>query len=375
MKAFFTSLKAFIGKCDLLLLAIAMSISAIGLTAIYSATSTMSKISQPKLMIVQTGAMILGILAFFIISLVDLDRFGDLWPVAFVLNLILLLSLRFLGESGDTGNRSWIRFAGIGIQPAEIGKIIFIFTFARHIYTLRDNLNTPRALIQLILHAMTTAGFVYIFSGDLGMCLVYLMIFIIMLFASGLSMKYFLPLCGLGAASLYPLWHYVLADYHKLRIIVLFDPEASPKIAYNGIQSMIAVGGGEMFGYGYMNGPQTQYNILPSKHTDFIFSSICEEWGFVGGMVVIILLTILVWRILYDASQAYDRFSYLVCIGIGGMLMSQILINVGMCLGIMPVIGITLPFVSYGGTSMATTFMALGLVNGLKMRERPGRLR
>lgn len=372
MKAFLLSVKAHFKKCDLALLSLAVLISAIGLIAIYSATYSYSR---PKFLLVQAAAIFLGIIAFFVVSLIDLDRFGDLWPAAYVFNLLFLFSLYFLGESGDTGNRSWIRFAGIGIQPAEIGKIIFIFTFARHIYALRDRLDNVTSLLQLLFHAISTAGFVYIFSNDLGMCVVYLMVFVIMLFASGVSMKFFIPVCAAGCACLVPLWMFVLKDYHKLRILVLFDPEVSPRIAYNGIQSMVAAGGGQMFGYGYLKGPQTQYSVLPSKHTDFIFSSWCEEWGFVGGIIVIALLTLLVWRIFYDASQADDRFSYLVCIGIGGMLMSQILINIGMCLGIMPVIGITLPFVSYGGTSVCTTFAALGVVCGLKMRKRPGRLR
>jgi rod shape determining protein RodA len=195
-----------------------------------------------------------------------------------------------------------------------------------------------------------------------------------MLFASGLPMKLFTSLCLLGGASLVPLWRWFLKDYHKLRILVLFDPEVSARIAYNGIQSMIAVGGGGLFGYGFLKGPQTQYSVLPAKHTDFIFASIAEEEGFIGAMLVIALLSVLVWRVFWSASQVHDRFSFMMCVGIGGMLMSQILINVGMCLGVMPVIGITLPLISYGGTSVVTTFAALGLVCGVKMRQRPERL-
>ena len=373
MKALFKATAAYIKKCDLMLLAIAVTASLMGLVAVYSATLSMG---SDKYMIVQAAAIALGCIGFFIITLFDLDRFGDLWIWAYLFNLVFLFSLRFLGTGGETtGNNSWIRFGPIGIQPAEIGKLIFIFTFARHIYVLRDRINRPSSVLQLIFHALSTAGFVYIFSDDLGMCIIYLMIFIIMFFASCISMKWFLSLCAGGLASLAPLWMFVLKPYHKYRILVLFDPDINPDIAYHGIQSMIAVGGGKLFGYGYLQGPQTQYATLPEKHNDFIFSTICEEWGFIGGVAVILVLCLLVWRIYHDAFEAYDRFSYLVCIGIGGMFMSQILINIGMCLGIMPVIGITLPFFSYGGTSVVTCFGALGIVCGLKMRERPERLR
>lgn len=373
MKSLFSAVGTYFKRCDLVLLSIAVVTSLMGLAAVYSATLSFDR---SKFVIVQSAAILIGIAAFFIVGLIDLDRVGDLWPAAYILNLLLLLSLKFFGIGGETtGNNSWINLGVISVQPAEIGKIIFIFTFARHIYVLRDRLDYFSSVLQLIIHALSTAGFVYIFSDDLGMCIAYLMIFVIMLFASGISMKIFLPMCAAGAASLVPLWMFFLKSYHKLRIIVLFNPEASPKIAYNGIQSMIAAGGGKLFGYGFLKGPQTQYGILPSKHTDFIFSSICEEWGFIGGIVIIAMLTFLVWRMFYDASETYDRFSYLMCIGIGGMFMIQILINIGMSLGIMPVIGLTLPLVSYGGTSVATMYVALGIVSGFKMRKRPDRLR
>ena len=372
MKNLLRSAKEYLKKCDLLLLGMAVVISCVGMVAIYSATYSYHR---PKFLIVQGAAILIGVCAYFVVSLIDLDRFGDLWPAALVLNLLLLFSLKFLGEGGEsTGNNSWIRFGPIGIQPAEIGKIIFVFTFARHIHALRDKLDSPTALLQLLAHALITAGFVYLFSDDLGMCVIYMMITVVMLFASGLPMKFFLPLCALGGGALVPMWRWFLKDYHKLRILVLFDPDVSPRIAYNGIQSMVAVGGGGLFGYGFLKGPQTQYSVLPAKHTDFIFASISEEWGFIGSVAVLVMLASLVWRLFYNASQVHDRFSYLICVGIGGMLMSQIMINVGMCLGVMPVIGITLPFISYGGTSVVATFAALGLVCGVRMRQRPERL-
>ena len=372
MKSLFRALWDYIKKCDLGLLFIACLLSLIGLAAIFSATRTED---TNKFMYVQTLAMGIGMVAYFIVAAIDLEKFGDLWMVAYVLNLLLQLSLLVFGEAGSTGNRSWIRFGGIGIQPAEIGKLIYIFTLSRHMYVLKDKLNSLTALLQLGIHTMILVAVIYVISADLGMCLAYLGIFLFMLFASGLSMKIFLPLCAAGFASLVPIWKFFLKGYQKTRILVLFDPSIDPDVALNGLRSMMTIGGGQLTGQGYLNGLMNQHDRLPSKHTDFIFSTICEEWGFIGAMVVLLILTFLVWNIFIDAGKADNRFGYLMCIGIGSMFMVQILINVGMCLGIMPVIGLTLPFISYGGTSVMTMYAALGMVCGLQMRKRPDRLK
>ncbi|MBR4875876.1 MAG: FtsW/RodA/SpoVE family cell cycle protein [Clostridia bacterium] len=379
MKSLFDALWDYIKKCDLGLLFIALLLSGIGLVAIHSASLAMS--GGSRFIMIQGLAIAIGIFAYFFVSAVDLEKFGDFWLWAYVFNLLFQLSLIVLGTEGDTGNRSWIRLEDLGIpiplgiQPAEIGKLIYIFTFSRHIYILKDKLDSLIALGQLTAHTMVLVGVIYIISGDLGMCLAYLGIFVFMLFASGLSMKIFLPLCAAGAAALVPIWMFFLKGYQKVRILVLFDPSVNPDIAFNGLRSMMTVGAGQLRGQGYLNGLMTQHNKLPSKHTDFIFSTICEEWGFIGAMVVLLILTFLVWKIFFDAGKADNRFGYLMCIGIGTMFMVQILINVGMCLGIMPVIGLTLPFISYGGTSVMTMYAALGMVCGLQMRKRPDRLK
>ncbi|MBQ2691867.1 MAG: rod shape-determining protein RodA [Clostridia bacterium] len=378
IKSLLTSFGQYLKKCDLGLLAIAIACSVISLVAIRSATLSFG---TNQFMIIQLLAVVLGIVAFFVVSAIDLDKFGDLWIYAYIFNILFQLSLYFLGSEGNTGNRSWIRLEDLGIpiplgiQPGEIGKLIFIFTISRHFYILRDKLDRLASLLQLGFHMLSTVAAVYVISHDLGVALSYVLIFIIMLFASGMSMKIFLPLCAAGCASLVPIWKYFLKGYHKTRILVLFDPMIDYEKARHGIYSMTAVGGGQMFGYGYMQGTMTQYERLPSKHTDFIFSTICEEWGLVGGVVVILILSMLVWKIFHDAYGADNRFGYLMCVGISGMFMVQILINLGMCLGIMPVIGLTLPFISYGGTSVLTMYIALGMVCGLQMRKRPDRLK
>lgn len=377
MTTLLSSLWDYIKKCDLGLLFIALLLSAVGLTAIYSAAQAMD--GGSRFIMIQGLAIVIGLFAYFLVSAVDLEKFGDFWIWAYVFNLLFQLSLIFLGTAGETGNRSWIRLdklgIPLGIQPAEIGKLIFIFTLSRHIYILKDKLDSLIALGQLTAHTMVLVLVIYVISSDLGMCLAYLGIFVFMLFASGISMKIFLPLCVAGGAALVPIWMFFLKGYQKVRILVLFDPSVDPDIAFNGLRSMMTVGSGQLRGQGYLKGLMTQHNRLPSKHTDFIFSTIAEEWGFIGAMVVLLILTFLVWKIFFDAGKADNRFGYLMCIGIGAMFMVQILINVGMCLGIMPVIGLTLPFISYGGTSVMTMYAALGMVSGLQMRKRPDRLK
>ena len=221
MKSLFDALWDYIKKCDLGLLFIALLLSGIGLVAIHSASLAMS--GGSRFIMIQGLAIAIGIFAYFFVSAVDLEKFGDFWLWAYVFNLLFQLSLIVLGTEGDTGNRSWIRLEDLGIpiplgiQPAEIGKLIYIFTFSRHIYILKDKLDSLIALGQLTAHTMVLVGVIYIISGDLGMCLAYLGIFVFMLFASGLSMKIFLPLCAAGAAALVPVWimvpeHFCLCD-------------------------------------------------------------------------------------------------------------------------------------------------------------------
>lgn len=372
MRSFFEQLgkriKTYFKHVDLYLIFLSLLSSGFGLLLIYSATRSYD---TNKYMIVQAGAIFLGFICYIIASLIDIDTVAKLWIWLFFANLILLASLYFLGVDGGTGNRSWIRFGPIGIQPAEVGKVIFIVTFAQHIHILHDKLNHILSVLQLCAHAMITAAFVYLFSKDLGMTLVFLFIFVIMLFAAGLKYRYFV-IGGALLAAISPLiWKYFLGTFQKNRILVVFDPSIDPDTAFHALQSQIALGAGRLLGRGYLQGTQTQYNILPTKHTDFIFSVAGEEFGFLGCMIIIALLSLLILRIFYVSYKATSDVSNLVCIGIGGMLLFQTFINIGMCLGIMPVIGLTLPLYSYGGSSILTTYVALGIVAGVRMRGKP----
>lgn len=362
----------YIGKylktTDLYLLFLSLICSGFGLVLIYSATYSLE---TKKYLVVQAAAIGLGLVCFVIASLIDIDHISPLWKWLYVFNILLLGSLYFFGVSGDTGNKSWIRFMGIGIQPAEFGKIIFVFTLSQHINLLREKLSKPSSVLQLLIHAGLVIGCIIVFSGDMGMALAYCFIFVAMLFAAGLHWTWFAS----GAAALIPaiplLWNYVLKGYMKTRILVLFDPTIDKDVAHQGVQSKIALGAGQLTGQGFLQGRQTQYSLLPAKRTDFIFSVCGEEFGFIGCMAIISLLTLLILRIFYVSFKAKSTFSFLACVGIGSMFLFQSVLNIAMCAGVAPVIGLTLPFFSYGGSSIVTMYAAVGMVAGVRMRERP----
>ena len=289
-----------------------------------------------------------------------------------ILNLIFLFSVKIFGEGGNTGNTSWIRFGPIGVQPAAFAKLIFIFTFANHITLVSHKINNPLSLLGLLAHGGITTAFVYLFSKDLGMAITYILIMVIMIFVSGLSMGWIVPLGALGAFAM-PFVYNNLAEYQRLRIEVVWNPAASDKYAYHAKQSRLAIGSGGLWGSGFLQGRQTQYAILPAKHTDFIFAVCAEEFGLVGCLVLMFLLTFIILKIFYNGVKMYEPFSFLICVGIGTMFLVQTLINIGMCAGVAPVIGLTLPFVSYGGTSVVTNFCAIGMVAALVVRNRPRR--
>lgn len=372
---FLSSLKVYIKKLDWILFSLGVLSSAYGIVLIYSATRSLN--NSNKFMIIQIGALLLGILAFFIIATFDFERISRFWVPIMILNLLFQASLLVFGEAGDTGNNSWIRFdfLPVGIQPGEIGKLIFICTFAKHIAVCKSRINEPLNVLALLAHGGLTMGFVYLFSKDLGMTIAYAFITAIMLLLSNMSFKWLVPMAVGALGSLPLVWKYLLKGYQKDRILVVFDPSISEQYSYHAKQSQIAMGSGGIWGSGLLQGRQTQYGLLPAKHTDFIFAVAGEELGLIGCLAIVLLLVAIVFKIFYNASKMHDDFSFLVCAGIGTMFIVQTLINIGMCVGVAPVIGLTLPFFSYGGTSLLTNFCALGIIAALLVKKRPDWIR
>lgn len=364
------SLCRYVKETDTFLILLALVICACGLVLIFSGCQSVEKVTPRRVMLVQCIGIVLGFAGMIVLSFCDFDRFPWLWPIAAVLNIGFQLSLQFLGK-GVGGNKSWIPLpGGLNIQPGEVGKVLFIYTMASHMALLKDRKNRFFTIAQLTMHMLITAGAVFIISRDLGVTLMYPLIFLTMLLIYGVSLWWIAAAFGCAVAATPVLWHF-MDQSHRDRILVVFDPAISEKRAWHAKQTMAAISNGQLIGEGYLQGARTQGGWIPESHCDSIFAVGAEEFGFIGAVFLLLLLAALVLRIFYDCWRATDTFSALVCAGVGGMFLWQIAINVTMNLGIFPVIGLTLPLVSYGGSSMMITFASLGLVCGAVRRIKP----
>lgn len=317
----------------------------------------------------QIAMFVVGVFVTFFIAFIDYRVIVDkLWIWMLVGSVLLLLVTLVWGSSGEnreTANRSWLEIPGTGfmIQPSEFIKFTFVCTFAKHLYTVKSHVNRPLTVLLLAGHALLVVGPILV-SGDLGVALVYLGIIAIMLFCAGLHPLYFAAVI-LVLVLLFPyIWEH-LATYQQERIIVGFNPELDPLgKGMQPLQSRTAIAAGGFFGQGISGG--YHYEILPASHTDFIYATICEKFGFLGGALVIILFMAMVVRIFMIARTAVTTdYGGLICVGVGAMLVVQVLLNVGMCFAMLPVIGITLPLLSCGGSSMLATFMMIGLLHNV----------
>lgn len=260
------------------------------------------------------------------------------------------------------GSKSWIRIFGISIQPSEFVKIIFIMSLASHLSSVDEEINKLSNALLVGAHILIYVLLVYM-QGDMGTAIVYLVIGLVMLLIAGLSWKYFAAL-GISLIPLgFILYKFVLDEYQIRRIMVIFNPELDPlNYGWQTIRSITAIGSGKILGQGYADGLMTQRGLIPAIENDSIFAVVGEELGFIGSILVLLLLTALLLRILRISTISRDTNGTYLCIGVFAMLMFQMVENIGMSLGMLPIIGITLPFFSAGGSSMITVFLAVGLV-------------
>ena len=377
-------LRDILRQTDLVLLALCCAATAYGLLMIYSATRYMGTL---RLVIVQGAGALIGIILYLLLSLLDIDELmrkkGWLWLTLFGIGVILLLKTP-LGRAGDTGNLAWLKFPllPVMVQPSEIVKLTFTVVLAWQLVWLQENRTLKKLPDVLFLgaHLMVFFLLYYKISSDMGSDLVFVAIFICMCFVAGVSKGWFIGGGLTAALAFYILWEEdVIEDYMKNRFIVVFDHSFHPmEEGWHQTRSLMTLGGGKLTGMGLFHGVQTQSkdsSSLPNRHTDFIFSVIGEELGFIGCLLALAILAAIVLRCIYVARNAHSKLDAYICVGVVGMLIFQILANVGMCLFVMPVIGLTLPFFSYGGTSILATFAAMGLVSGVHSRSRPDWLR
>ncbi|MBE7036270.1 MAG: rod shape-determining protein RodA [Ruminococcaceae bacterium] len=361
-------LKNFFKQLDYVLIAVVLLLAGIGILMIASATK-----SEPgnRQLLVQSIAVGLGIVLMLVVSMIDYESYTGFSKLLYIGSICVLVFVLIFGQGkAETGANSWIRVGGIGIQPSELVKIAFCITFSIQLSKNHESINAPKTLCKLLLFFSVLAGLV-VLQNDTGTALVFLFMCLCMLFAAGLSYKYIIAAI-ISVAAFMPFAFFVLMKpYQRERILVFFNPERDATgSGYQVLQSKIAIGSGEFLGRGYMQGPQNQLGMLPEKETDFIFGVIGEEFGFIGCVIIMILLLILIIRCIHNGLQAKDSLGSFMCIGIAAMYIFHTFENIMMCIGLMPVTGIPLPFLSYGGSSVLTNFIAVGLVLSVRARRR-----
>ena len=314
----------------------------------------------------------LSFLIFFIFSFVDF-RFlkrTDILVFFFTLFSVALLALFILGRISH-GAQSWFSFGGFSFQPADMMKLVVVLILAKYFSRRHVEIRNTKHIFISGLYALIPFLLVF-FQPDFGSAIIIFMIWFGMAVVSGISKKHLLAVILVGIMAFLVLWFFVFAPYQKERIINFVNPTANIHgSGYNALQSTIAVGSGKILGKGLGFGTQSRLKFLPEYQTDFVFAAFSEEWGFIGSVLLLLLYALIMWRILHIASRGESNFEMLYGMGVAIFFMSHILINVGMNIGILPVTGITLPFMSYGGSHLLTEFTALGILMGMRGYARP----
>jgi len=349
-----------------LLLQVAL-VAAIGVVNLYSATSAWSGPATP-LYLKQLSWFGLGLMMVILLCLFDYRHLEYLVYPAYGVTLLMLLAVLVIGRT-SMGATRWLSFGGVGLQPSEVMKIVMIIVLARYFtekstvqgFNLRELMIPGAFLLVPVLLVMK--------QPDLGTAMLLLAIAGTMALFAGIRRATVVALGVSGVAAASGGW-FLLHDYQRQRIYTFLNPESDPlKSGYHIIQSKIAVGSGGLFGQGFRKGTQAQLSFLPERHTDFAFSVFAEEWGFAGCLLLLVLYLLIVLWGLYIARRASDRFGMFLALGVSAMLFWHIVVNLGMVMGLLPVVGVPLPLFSYGGTSMLTTMTGIGLLLNVSMRR------
>lgn len=343
-------------------------ISGFGLIVLSSATKTMS--AGDSIMMKQVIGLVLGITAALIVCTIDYSDFKTLGILYYLFCILLLVAVLFIGTGDKLGNRNWINLGPINIQPSELTKIAFIIIVSLFLERIKDGNSDLKNILKLVFYALLPIALV-VAEKDFGTTMVFVFIFFVMLFICGLPYKLILILLSICTASLPLIWQFVLNDVRRKRILVFLNPDLEPLGAgMNVIRSKLAIGSGQIFGKGLYDGLQTQTGGVPVRESDFIFSVIGEELGFIGCMAVVILFFLLLVRSIYVARNSRDSFGAFLVVGVSAMFAFHIIENIGMSIGLLPVTGIPLPFISAGSSSIVTNYLAVGVILSVSMRRK-----
>lgn len=354
---------------DKLLMLLCLGACVFGLILISSATRSYGEVHI--YLVKQMVAILLGLIGMLLIMFIGYDWLCKHFYLVLIACILFLAATLIWGVGGEeTGNQSWLRFGLFGIQPSEFVKVGFILTYATHLYLCGENINRFANVLLLIAHVVLIFVLVAL-QKDMGNALVFAFICLIMTLFSSLKLRYYLFAAFVLLLSSPLIWFYGLRQDQRMRILVIFDPTLDPNGAgWHALQSKGAIAMGGFTGMGLGRGRYTQSDLLPAKHTDFIFSTCAEELGAIGCFLLILLLLAILYRVFYRGYRAADDLGSYLCIGVFALLFCQIVENIGMCFGVLPVIGITLPFISYGGSSVMSLFFAVGLVQSVAMKQR-----
>ncbi len=351
-------------KLDWVLLSVVALLLGMGLLALYS----LSAAGGVNYFLKQLIFSLLGVGVMFFVASLDYRYIQKYSTALYFITIIVLFLVLVLGTT-VRGTAGWLSFGVFQLQPVEIAKVTLIIFLASFISKKKSELGEWTRVIASLFLTVVLIFFV-LKQPDLGSSLVLAAIWIGMILASGLRWKHLLVLTFLGSLLVLGSW-FALAPYQKARIEVFLHPESDPQgTGYNVLQAMVAVGSGGLSGKGLGYGSQSQLSFLPEKHTDFIFAVISEELGLVGGLFVIVLYFILLYRIRRIGILASDNFGYLLSLGVMVMVFVQVIINIGMNIGLLPVTGLPAPFLSYGGSSLLSLYVSLGLLLSVYQRKR-----
>lgn len=323
----------------------------------------------------QILAAILGLAAAIVVSVIDYEYISRFWYLLAIMSILLFAAVFLFGMTvSGTDDTAWIRLpGGITFQPSELVKIFFIVTFATHLNYLKKNekLKNFLSIVTLLGHAAVPMIIIH-FQGDDGSALIFGFIMLIMMFTAGVQTRYFVALVCMLAVGIPVVWNVIMNNEHRNRILALMDIDgnAMTDYGYQQYQSKVSIASGELTGYGIGQGYRTGIGYVPEQENDFIFSVACEELGFIGAMIVLAILLLIIIRIFINAQQARDDLGAFICYGMFGLIATQTIINIGMVLGLLPVIGITLPFFSAGGTSSMCLYIGMGLVQSVRLHNK-----
>ena len=368
MKGLFARIADYIRETDKIMLILVIFAASYGCVGVFSATYYTESHSQ---FFTQLFSMFLGLGSAIFLSHFDHNTILKKWWLAAFIGVIPVILTFFIGFAPDgTDDKAWLMVPGIGtFQPSELLKICFVVTFSAHLSAVKNNINKLKHLIPVVLHGIFPVILIH-FQGDDGTALVFAIMFIAMLFSAGLNIKYFIAAAGAAVVAIPLVYFFVMSEDQQKRIFTVFNLEADLQGAgYQQWMARLALANGGLFGQGYLKGELTQSAVVPEGYNDFIFVSIGEELGLLGCLAVVILLAAICIRCIFIGKTCSSDSGMFIAVGIFAMLLAQIVINLGMCLSILPVIGVTLPFFSAGGTSLTCLMLGIGLMLSVYMHR------